>query len=334
MMSAGRRFVVALAVLVVLTGAGTVGYMLIEGMSLIDAVYMSVITISTVGFGEVKSLSPAGRLFTIGLIITGVGTALYLFAVVAEMLIEGTLREYLGKTAMKHTIHQLEGHVIVCGYGRFGKVVAQEISRNSMAVVIIEHDPARQEELARADIPHLIGSALEDSVLEEAGIRRARAIVIATASDADNVYITLSAREKNPSLRIHARAESETGSHRLKLAGADQVLWVYQWGAYRMAASIIRPSVLDFLELSVPGRGPEVDLEEIRVAVGSAMVGKTIGSIEEGTQSLKIVAHKKEDGEISLAPDSSAVIAVGDYLVVIGESSRIRRLSAMSSGQS
>jgi voltage-gated potassium channel len=203
-----------------------------------------------------------------------------------------------------------------------------------MAIVIIDHDRARQEELSQADLPHLIGSALEDAVLEEAGIRRARAIVIATASDADNVYITLSAREKSPSLRIHARAESETGAHRLRLAGADQVLWVYQWGAYRMAASIIRPSVVDFLELSVPGRGPEVDLEEIRVAAGSALVGKTIRSIEDGNQRLKIVAHKREDSEISLVPDSSAVIGVGDYLVIIGESGQIRRLSVIGSGQS
>jgi voltage-gated potassium channel len=324
-MSAGRRFVIALAVLVLLTAAGTAGYIVIEGMSLIDAVYMSVITISTVGFGEVKPLSPAGRLFTIGLIVTGVGTALYLFAVVAELLIEGTLREYLGKTAMKHTIHQLERHVIVCGYGRFGKVVAEEISRNSIPVVVIDHDPARQEELARVGLPHVIGSALEDAVLEEVGINRARAIVIATASDADNVYITLSAREKNPAIRIHARAESEAGARRLKL-------WVYQWGAFRMAASIVRPSVVDFLELSVPGRGAEVDLEEIKVTPESPLVGKTIKSLEDGIERLKIVAIKKEGGEISLIPDSSTPIGAGDYLVVIGETSGIKKLSAMISG--
>jgi voltage-gated potassium channel len=170
---------------------------------------------------------------------------------------------------MEHKIHQLEKHVIICGYGRFGKVVAEEISRNSTPLVVIDRDPAKQEELTRAGLPHVIGSALEGSTLEEVGIKRARAIVIATATDADNVYITLSAREKNPAVRIHARAESEAGAHRLKLAGADQVLWVYQWGAFRMAASILRPSVVDFLELSVPGRGAEVDLEEIKTCPGA-----------------------------------------------------------------
>ena len=327
-MSAGRRFVLAVIVLVFLTAVGTAGYIMIAGMSLIDAVYMSVITISTVGFEEVKPLSPAGRLFTIGLIVTGVGTALYLFAVVAELLIEGRLREYLGKTAMQHRIHQLDRHVVICGYGRFGRVVADEMSRNSMPVVVIDHDPAREADLVQAGLPYVIGSALEDGVLERAGISRAREIVVATASDADNVYITLSAREKNPAIRIHARGESESGLRRLKLAGADQVLSAYQWGGMRMAASILRPSVVDFLELSLPGRGPEVDLEEIKVGAGSPMIGKTIKSVEDGTRRLKIVGLRKEGQEISLIPDSSTAIGAGDLLVVIGERGELKKLSA------
>jgi len=331
-MSAGRRFVLAVIVLLFLTAVGTAGYIMIAGMSLIDAVYMSVITISTVGFEEVKPLSPAGRLFTIGLIVTGVGTALYLFAVVAELLIEGRLREYLGKTAMQHTIHQLDRHVVICGYGRFGKVVADEMSRSSMPVIVIDHDPAREADLVQAGLPYVIGSALEDSVLERAGIDRAREIVVATASDADNVYITLSAREKNPAIRIHARGESESGLRRLKLAGADQVLSAYQWGGMRMAESILRPSVVDFLELSVPGRGPEVDLEEIRVGPGSPMIGKTIKSVEDGTRRLKIVGLRKEGEEISLIPDSSTAIGAGDLLVVIGERGELKKLTTASSG--
>jgi voltage-gated potassium channel len=326
-MSAGRRFVLAVIVLLFLTAVGTAGYIMIAGMSLVDAVYMSVITISTVGFEEVKPLSPAGRLFTIGLIVTGVGTALYLFAVVAELLIEGRLREYLGKTAMQHRIHQLDRHVVICGYGRFGRVVADEMSRNSMPVMVIDHDPAREADLVQAGLPYVIGSALEDAVLERAGISRAREIVVATASDADNVYITLSAREKNPSIRIHARGESESGLRRLKLAGADQVLSAYQWGGMRMAESILRPSVVDFLELSLPGRGPEVDLEEIRVGSGSPMIGKTIKSVEDGTRRLKIVGLRKEGQEISLIPDSSTAIGAGDLLVVIGERGELKKLS-------
>jgi voltage-gated potassium channel len=328
-MSAGRRFILALAVISLLTAAGTIGFMLIESMSFIDALYMAVITISTVGFGEVKPLSPAGRLFTIGLIVTGVGTALYLFAVTAELLIEGRLREYFGRTAMERKIHQLDGHVVICGYGRFGKVVAEELARNSVPLVVIDHDVAKEPELRQAGLPYLIGSVLEDGVLEQAEIRRARAIVIATASDADNVYVTLSAREKNPVIRIHARGESEAGLRRLKLAGADQVISAYQWGGMRMASSIIRPSVVDFLELSVPGRGDEVDLEEIRIEPGSAAIGKTIGSVEQETPRLRIVALKRGPDAISLIPESTTTISAEDHLVVIGERTGLKKLTAL-----
>ena len=229
---------------------------------------------------------------------------------------------------MERRIHQLQGHVIICGYGRFGRVVAEEMTRNSTLIVVIDQDPAKEAELTQAGIPFLIGSVLEDRVLEQAGIRNARAIVIATASDADNVYVTLSAREKNPSIRIHARGESEAGLRRLKLAGADQALSPYQWSGMRMASSIIRPSVVDFLELSIPGRGAEVDLEEIEILSGSHIVGKTIKSLEEEGKRLRIVALKRGEA-ISMIPDSSTAISAGDYLVVIGERSDLKRLTAM-----
>ncbi|MFZ0887034.1 MAG: potassium channel protein [Candidatus Binataceae bacterium] len=331
-MSTGRRLILALAIISFLALAGTAGFMLIEGLSLIDALYMAVNTISTVGFGEVKPLSPAGRMFTIVLIVTGVGTALYLFAVTAEMLIEGHLREYLGRTAMERKIHQLEGHVVICGYGRFGRVVAEELARNSIPLVAIDHDPAKEPELTQAGLPYLIGSALEDAVLEHAQIRRARAIVIATASDADNVYITLSAREKNPPIRIHARGESEAGLRRLKLAGADQAISAYQWGGMRMASSIIRPSVVDFLELAAPGRGDEVDLEQIMIAPGSSVVGKTIRSVEAESPRLRIVALKRRPDAILLIPDPATTIAAEDSLVVIGERAYLKKLTALVGG--
>jgi len=331
-MTTGRRFLLALGIISFLALAGTAGFMLIEGLSLIDALYMAVNTISTVGFGEVKPLSPAGRMFTIALIVTGVGTALYLFAVTAEMLIEGHLREYLGRTAMERKIHQLEGHVVICGYGRFGKVVAEELARNSIPLVVIDHDPAKEPELTQAGLPYLIGSALEDAVLEHAQIRRARAIVIATASDADNVYITLSAREKNPAIRIHARGESEAGLRRLKLAGADQAISAYQWGGMRMASSIIRPSVVDFLELAAAGRGDEVDLEEIMIAPGSTVIGKPIRSVEAESPRLRIVALKRGPDAILLIPDPATTIAAEDHLVVIGERAYLKKLIALVGG--
>ncbi len=327
MKSPGRRFVMAIVGLLTITAAGTLGYMLIEDMSFIDALYMSVITVSTVGFGEVKPLSHAGKLFTIGLITTGVGTALYLFTVTAELVIEGRLREFLGTSAMQRKIHQLEGHVVVCGFGRFGRVVVEELLRHSVKLVVIDSNPALAAELERLDVPHLTGSALEDEVLDEAGVRAARAIVVATGSDADNVYITLSAREKNPAIEIHARGESEPGIRRLRLAGAQQVVSVYQRGGMRIAATILRPAVVDFLELATPGHGDKIDLEEIRVAPGSHLIGKPIEQAEREVTRLRIVALKRGSDPISIVPDPSTKIASGDHLVAIGDREGLKRLA-------
>lgn len=317
----------AVSGLIVLTGAGTVGYILIEKMSLLDALFMSVITISTVGYGEVKPLSADGRIFTIVLIITGVGTALYLLAVAAEVVIEGQLRDFLGISAMQRKIHQMENHVIVCGFGRFGRVVTEELQRHSVPVVVIDPDVALEKELARLDVLHVTGSALEDEILEEARIQSARAIVVATDSDADNVYITLSAREKNPGITIHARGESETGLRRLKSAGANQVISAYQRGGMRIASMILRPAVVDFLELATPGHGDEIDLEEIEIEPGSHAVGKTIEAVERGTAKLRVVALKRGDDPISLIPEPGTIVQAGDHLVAIGDRVSLQHLA-------
>ncbi len=309
-----------------MTVIGAIGYMLIEHWSALDTFYMSVITISTVGYGEVKPLSPAGRLFTIGLIVTGVGSAIYLFTVIGELVIEGSLKEFLGKSAMNRKIHNLQGHVIVCGFGRFGRAVVEELIRDMVPMAVIETDPAKQADLDTAGVLHVMGSALEDSVLENAGIGSARAIVVATGSDADNVYITLSAREKNPRILIYARGDSDAGLRRLKLAGADQVVAAYQWAGLRIAASILRPSVVDFLQLSMPGRESEVDLEEIKISRESPAAGKTVAAVERENPRLRIVALKRDDKQLEMIPAPETAIKPDDLLVVIGESDSLKRL--------
>ena len=310
-----------------LVAIGTTGYILIADMSFIDALYMSVITISTVGFEEVKPLGPGGRIFTMFLIVTGVGTALYLFTVAAELVVEGQLREFLGTTSMQRKIHQLRDHIIVCGYGRFGRAVTDELKRDDLAVVVIDPNPGLEPELIRAGALFIVASALEDAILEEAGVRNARAIVVATGSDADNVYITLSAREKNPIIKIHARGETEAGMRRLKLAGADSVISSYQHGGMRVAAMITRPAVVDFLELTLPGRGVQIDLEEIQVVEGSPAVGKTIESVERGTERLRVVALQRGDEPITMVPGASEIIRAGDRLVVIGDRTSLGRVA-------
>src|ERR1700736_6005810 len=173
-----RKFLLAIASVILLTAAGTIGYMVIERMSALDALYMTIITISTVGYEEVKPLGTGGRIFTMGLIVTGVGTAFYIFAAVTQFVVEGQLRAAFGRVAMRHKIEKLEGHVVICAFGRMGRVVAEEVMRSGGQAVVIERDPAREAELAASGLLFVIGSALEDRVLEEAGLPRARAIVV------------------------------------------------------------------------------------------------------------------------------------------------------------
>lgn len=326
-MNAGRRVGTGVAIVLLLTLAGSAGYMLIEGMSFLDALYMTVITITTVGYEEVKPLDTAGRLFTIAIIFIGVGTAYYVFAAITEAVVGGQLREFVGKSAMNRKIQHLEGHVILCGYGRFGRIVADELKADQHTVVVIESDPGLEPELVRSELFYVIGSALDEEVLDSAGIAAASDIVVATASDPDNVFISLTARGKNPTIRIHARAETEAGVRHLKLAGADRAISSYQFSAFRIAAAIARPSVVDFLTLVMPGRGEDVSLEEVTVPPQSPLIGKTITAIERANERLRVVGLKRGSDPISIIPDEQTVIAAGDLVVVIGARQSLERLA-------
>jgi voltage-gated potassium channel len=326
-MNPGRRVGLGLAIVAVLTLAGSAGYMLIERMSFLDALYMTVITITTVGYEEVKPLDTAGRLFTIAIIFVGVGTAYYVFAAVTEVVVSGQFREFVGKSTMNRKIQHLEGHVILCGYGRFGQVVADELKSDRHTMVVIESNPALEPELVRSGLFYIIGSALDEDVLEAAGIGSASDIVVATASDPDNVFVSLSARGKNPTIRIHARAETEAGLRHLKLAGADRAISSYQFSAFRIAASIARPSVVDFLTLVMPGRGDEMSLEEVKVPAQSPLIGKTISTIERANTRLRVVGLKRGGEPISIVPEEHMVLADGDLIVVLGARQSLERLA-------
>jgi voltage-gated potassium channel len=327
-----RRLTIALTALTLITATGTVGYVLLEGLSLPDALYLTTITLTTVGYGDLVPRTGAGRLFTVFIILSGVGSALYLFTVGAQLVLEGQLRDVFGRTAMQRRADHLAGHVIVCGYGRFGRAVSDELHRNGAAMVVIDADPEREEELRQLGVPYVIGSGVADDVLERAGIRRARAIVLATPSDPDNVFITLSAREKNPAIRIHARGETEAGLRRLELAGAHQVLSAYYSGGLRMAASILRPSVVDFLELSTPGHHEDMALEEMRLAARCALEGRTIAEVEKDWPRLRVVALKREAEALRIVPEPATLLGAGDLLVVIGERGELGLLAQSATG--
>jgi voltage-gated potassium channel len=322
----------ALGLVVAITVVGTVGYVVIEDASWLDGLYMTVITLSTVGFREAFPLTQAGKFFTILLITGGVGVVLNMFRVMGEQIIEARLRaDYFGNT-MQANIDSLENHVIVCGYGRFGRVVVTEITEEGIPPVVVEHDPNKEPVLARLGVDYIIGTALDDDVLARAGVERARALVVATSSDADNVFITLAARERNPRIRIHARAESDSVERRLLQAGADRVLSTYHAGGLRMAASIVRPSVVDFLEISSPRHGESVYVEEMRILPESPLDGRALGEIEEEAPRVRIVALRHGDERVQIVPDRAVRAMAGDLLVVMGEQASLDKLAHLALG--
>ena len=324
-MNPANRLRVALALLVVFAGVGTLGFMWVEGLAPFEAFYLTIVTLATIGYGDIVPVTRGGRLFAILLVVGGGGTALYLVAAVAQLVVEGQLREFWGRSAMERRMEQLAGHIVMCGFGRFGRVVAAELRAHGEEMVVIDNDPTREAELRGAGLCYVMGDGAADEVLERAGIRRARALVIATPSDADNVFITLSAREKNPGLPIFARGESDAGLRRLELAGATRALSAYQAGALRMAASVLRSSVVEFLELST--RGEDVALEEVRVAPASALAGTTIAALEGSVARTRVVGLKRGEEPLRMVPEGTEAIAAGDLLVVIGPRVSLERLA-------
>jgi len=314
-----------------LTLAGTVGFMVTEKLRFIDALYMSVITLSTVGYQEVAPSSVSGRVFTIAFIVVGVGTALYAAVSVAEYLIEGRLREALGRRTMERSIQALEDHVIVCGYGRLGRAVVDRLEAGNAQVVVIDPDPALAAEFDASGRLLLNGSALEESVLRSAGIERARAIVTAIPSDPDNVFVTLSARELNPGIHVHARGENEAGVRRLRLAGADQVLSIHQIGGQRIANAIMRPAVVDFIELAAPGAGAPIDLEEVVISEGCDLAECRVSDLASRGIHVSVVAIKRGGDQTHLAPGPDEVLCAGDHVVVVGDRDAVHKLSGLAS---
>lgn len=325
-----RPVLVAVGALAALTVAGTLGFWWIEHVSLLDALYMAVITLSTVGYQEVAPATAAGRIYTVVFILVGVGTAFYAIATVAAFLLEGRLRSMLGRTAMNRQIHSLSGHVVVCGFGRLGRSVAAVLEQAGTPLVLIEQNADLEPELSASGHPYVLGCATEDGVLQAAGVEHAKAIVAATSSDADNVFIALTARELNPGIALHARAESEAGVRRLRLARADQVVSLHGLGGQRIANAIVRPAVTDFIEMAAPGGGDPIDLEEVLIAPTSSLVSVPLDELGARGLRVSVVAVKHEGSPTRLHPHGHEVIGGGDRLVVVGDRENLKRLAELA----
>ncbi len=262
------------------TLVGTLGFVFIEGWSLGEAFYMTILTISTVGFSEVHPLSSAGRLFASFLIVTGLGTAIYTFTRLGQVVLEGELQGVLGRKRMKKKLAKLKDHYIVCGFGRIGKPVAQDLKQEGYTVCILENDPERESEISAAEHLYLMGDATDESVLDLAGIRRAKVVLALLPSDADNLFVTITVKELNPEVTVIARASDEKVEPRLKRSGADKVISPYKTAYARFFHAAIKPTVVEFLELVTHREYLQLSMEEITVLDGSTLQDITLSESE------------------------------------------------------
>jgi voltage-gated potassium channel len=323
--AAGAGFAVTL--LFAIIAGGTAGYIVIEGWGVWDAFYMTVTTVTTVGFREIHQLSFAGQVFTVALIFSGVGTAFYTATLLATIVVEGGLHRRFQQRRFARMLEQLSDHFIICGYGRIGAIVAEELDRQDVPFVIIERDPSRLHGVLERGWAGVAADASQEEVLRRVGIDRARGLIAAVGTDAQNVYTVLTARVMRPDLFIIARVESDDAEHRLKRAGADRVISPYQIGAAHMAQSALRPAVVDFVQLATSSAHLDLSMEQVHIREGSAMVGRTI--IEAGIRQkfgVIVIAIKRADGTMEFNPAPESVVRAGDEMVVLGQPQSVKAL--------
>jgi voltage-gated potassium channel len=323
-----KKISISVLVLFVILSYGTIGYMLIEGSNMTDSLYMTVISITTVGFSEVIPLSPAGKYFTIILIFGGVGLFLFIVSLITQAMVEGGLHTFLGRRHMEKKLADLKNHYIVCGFGRIGKVISKILHENRRTFVIIENNPEEIKIIKELGYLVMAGDSTSDDTLQKAHINNAKALIAVTSSDADNVYIILSARVLNPNIFILARSSGKKGAEsKLLRSGANKVFSPYEIGARRMAQSLVRPTVIDFIDLTVHDGELGLRLEELRVSDQATFANKTL--MDSGIRSeydLIVVAIKREKGEMLFNPNPNTQILPGDILVVLGEHDNIQGL--------
>jgi len=330
-MSRERRVVGGVIVLGLVTIAATVGYMVIEGAGFGESLYMTVVTISTVGFGEIFPLSPAGRAMTAVVIVLGVGTALYTAATAVEMGLERFLGGELRRRRMDRQISRLHDHVIVCGFGRVGRNVWEALRAEDIAVVVIEATPEAAEGGIEAGALVITGDATRYETLGEAGIDRARALIACVRNDNDNLVIVLSAKNRRPKLPVIARATELEAQQKLRLAGADRVVSPQLVGAHRLAALAAEPRLDEFVDVILHGRLMELRIEGIEIDTSSPLNGRSLrdSAIRETSGAL-VLAVETTDGELHFNPDPDHRIRSGQMIIAIGSSDQVERLRGMA----
>ncbi|MCX6624186.1 MAG: potassium channel protein [Acidobacteria bacterium] len=312
---------------------GTAGFVLLENYPLFDAFYMSLTTIATVGYKEVHDLSRVGRIFNSFLIFFGVSTMFLAIGAMTQTIIELELGEYFGKRRMKRMIEKLKNHYILCGFGRVGRAAAAELQREKVPFVVVDRDPGKVERAIRAGMIACQADSTRDDTLQELGIERAVGLIAALATDADNLFLIVSAKSLNPTMRIAARAAEEQAERKLRQVGADVVYTPYNTTGYRLAQSLLQPHVYEFIDVATKNIGLDITIEQVRVADTSEFVSKSLRDMQlRRDLGVIVLAIRKADGEMRFNPPAEAEMAGGDHLIVMGKQANLRRLETMLAG--
>jgi voltage-gated potassium channel len=323
-----RSLLLIIAFLALIMVAGTAGYVIFEDMGLWDSLYLTAMTITTVGYGDIVPLHLPGKVFTIFLVFAGVGLVLYGFSKFAETMVEGGLRNILERNKMKKEVARLRDHYIVCGFGRIGKVICQILRESNRPFVVIETEEEEIRNIESEGYYALAGEAADDDVLLAAGIKHARGLIAVVSTDADNVFITLTARGLNPGLFILTRSSGAPGADtKLMRAGASKVISPYYIGARRMAQLIVRPTVIDFIDLTMHAGELGLRMEELLVTEKASFADKTL--VESGIRKnyeIIVVAIKRQGEDMIFNPTPDTVILAGDILIVLGDHEQIMAL--------
>jgi voltage-gated potassium channel len=323
-----KRLLIGCSLVLFWVFVGSFGYVILEGWSFIDALYMTVITLSTVGFKEVRPIGPASQVFTMVLIVSGMVTVTVTLSGLAQIMLELQLANVLGNKKMKQELEKLRNHFIVCGYGKIGRLVVQGLDREGAKFCVIEQDPGLAEDFRETGIIFITGDATEESVLQHAGIERARGIIGLLPTDADNLYLCVTAREMKRNLKIIVRASEEKAERRLRRGGADIVLSTSMVMGGRLVQAAVNPTAMEFMDLltHLEELAP-LDLGENYVGPGSPFCGKSIREADIRARfGVIVVAVKRAGQEMIFNPDASEILNDGDILVLLGKKEDLQKL--------
>jgi len=328
-----RRFILIVVAIVTTLVIGTLGFTFIAGYPVFDAFYMSLTTMTTVGYGEIHPLSHAGRVFNSFLIVIGVTTIFIAIGSMTQTIIELEFGDALAKRRNKRMIENLKDHYIICGFGRVGRGAASELQHAGVPFVVVDIDPDRVERAMLAGMLAVAADSTHDQTLHLVGIERARGLVAALATDADNLFVLLSAKGLNPNIYVSTRAAEEGAEAKMRRAGADAVFAPYAMTGHRLAQSLLRPHVVQFLDFTTKDVGEDIAIEQVRVANSSEMVSRTIKEMQLRKEvGVIVMAIRKESGEMVFNPPADTPVQGGDYLIVMGRPNNLRALETLLAG--